>query len=52
VSFTPAQPEDTVQAFNDSWSLPPAEGEVFESEKAYLAHLQGQFIANTPAEVT
>jgi hypothetical protein len=33
--------EDTIQAFNESWLLPPAEGEVYEPSKAYLARLQG-----------
>jgi hypothetical protein len=33
--------EDTVQAFNDSWLLPLAEREVFESGMARLARLQG-----------
>jgi hypothetical protein len=33
--------EDTVQAFDNSWLLPPVEGEVFESGKACLARLQG-----------
>jgi hypothetical protein len=33
--------EETVQAFDNSWLLSPAEGEVFEPGKACLARLQG-----------
>jgi hypothetical protein len=33
--------EDTVQVFDNSWLLPPIEGKGFESDKAYLARLQG-----------
>jgi hypothetical protein len=28
--------EDTVQTFDNSWLLPPVEGEIFESGKALL----------------
>ena len=43
---------DTVQAFNDSWLLPSAEGEVFESGKARLARLQGFALSRGFAIVT
>jgi hypothetical protein len=33
--------EDTVQSFDNIWLLPPEEGELFKSGKAYLARLQG-----------
>jgi hypothetical protein len=29
--------EDAVQGFDDAWLLPPVEGELFDSGKAYLA---------------
>ena len=44
--------EDTVQAFDDSWLLPPVEGEIFESGKACLARLQGFALSRGFAAVT
>jgi hypothetical protein len=44
--------KETVQAFNNSWLLPPAEGEVFESGKACLARLQGYALYKGFAVVT
>ena len=44
--------EDTVQAFNDSWLLPPVEREVFESGEARLTRLQGSALSSRFAVVT
>jgi hypothetical protein len=44
--------KDTVQAFNDSWLLPPVKEEIFKSGKACLARLQGFALSKGFAVVT
>ena len=44
--------EDAVRSFDNAWLLPPIEGEIFESGKAYLARLQGFALSRGFAVVT
>ena len=44
--------EDTVQAFDDPWLVPPVKSEVFESGKTCLARLQGFALSRGLAVMT
>jgi len=44
--------EDTVEAFDNAWLLPPQDGEVFATAKEYLARPQGFALSRAFAVVT
>jgi hypothetical protein len=44
--------EDTVEAFDSTWLLPPQQGELFDNPKACLRHLQGYALSQGFAVVT
>src|SRR5207248_2668175 len=44
--------EDTIEAFNSTWLLPPRQGELFDNPKACLHRLQGYVLSQGFAIVT